>query len=903
MHTFSGHKYLEEVRLPAGVQVRYAVSNGFTSDFFYGSPNVDVIVDALNPYVTVEDGIIFDDAEKTRIIKFPTNYKSDSYTIPESVTDISNYAFRATNLKSVTVPETVTTMGTYVFANCESLTAIVWERAAIPAGTFSGCTALASWTIPAHVNNIGNYAFAGTGLTGITMPGTVTTLGTNVFDGCESLYDVTWNIATISNYTFRNCTALTEFDFVNNSPVITNIGAYAFSGTGLTSVIMPPVSGIGTTISHNYMFADCKSLATVIWNNKIVPTYAFLNCTSLTAVAFTEALTTIGNNAFAGSGIKSVTIPSTFTTGPANTSFPMFDNCLSLKTVDWKSKVAIPANTFRGCAALTEITVPDDIASVNSNAFTGSGLIPNAPDDSIVYVGTWAIGLKGAVHNPEFKAGTVGVAPSAFQNSPSLTGNVTLPGSLKTISASAFGGSSSGASVKGAGISSITIPSGVTSIGTYAFASCDNLETVNWHPTLAIPDNVFAWSGALENFTVPAGVTNIGGSAFRYSGLKSIAIPSTVTTVGSAVFQYCASLETVNWQSNAAIGANMFNQCAKLENVTLSQSLAGVSANAFNGTAIYNGVPDNGIVYADKWVVAVKGNPTVEQLKAETEGIFDNAFSGKASMAGALPAFTALRFLGANAFYNTKITSATIPATVASAAAGTSATTGVFAGCTELAAVTWNSALAIPNRTFQNCAKLESVTLSNTTAIGDYAFTGCSGLASVTIPVSVESIGAYAFQNCAKLAAVTLNEGLKIINNYAFAACGITGTLAIPGSVKYIGSYAFQNGNKIAAVEIGGAGTVRTGSAPSTLTNLDGGVTIAGASAAANPFVGCASLADITIYGTGTLVILNGTTHSATLLLPAGVANIYVDETLADAYRGAANWKNYAAKIAAVPVS
>lgn len=96
-------------------------------------------------------------------------------------------------------------------------------------------------------------------------------------------------------------------------------------------------------------------------------------------------------------------------------------------------------------------------------------------------------------------------------------------------------------------LTDVTIGSGVTSIGAYAFTSCRSLTSIT------IPDSVtsmgqFAFNGCsgLRSVTIGSGVTSIGDSAFyRCTDLTSINIPSGITNIGQQAFRYCTSLTSV----------------------------------------------------------------------------------------------------------------------------------------------------------------------------------------------------------------------------------------------------------------------------------------------------------------------------------------------------------------------
>ena len=123
------------------------------------------------------------------------------------------------------------------------------------------------------------------------------------------------------------------------------------------------------------------------------------------------------------------------------------------------------------------------------------------------------------------------------------------------------------------GLTSLTLPSGVTEIGNAAFEGCSGLASL----------------------TLPSGVTKIGYSAFlRCSGLTSLTLPSGVTEIGNAAFEGCSGLTSLTLPSDVTeIGNAAFEGCSGL---TLPSGVAKIGDYAFHGcsglTSIY--------VYAEK---------------------------------------------------------------------------------------------------------------------------------------------------------------------------------------------------------------------------------------------------------------------------------------------------------------
>ena len=106
-------------------------------------------------------------------------------------------------------------------------------------------------------------------------------------------------------------------------------------------------------------------------------------------------------------------------------------------------------------------------------------------------------------------------------------------------------------------ITGITIPSGVTYIGDYAFATCMSLETVN--------------SNTLGEANIPSGVIGIGSYAFNFCrSLTSVTIPDSVTSLGSYAFSYCDGLTSCTIGSGiTSIGNYAFRSCTSLTSITV----------------------------------------------------------------------------------------------------------------------------------------------------------------------------------------------------------------------------------------------------------------------------------------------------------------------------------------------
>ena len=374
------------------------------------------------------------------------------------------------------------------------------------------CSGLTSITIPNSVTSIGNAAFRGcSGLTSITIPNSVVSIGYDAFYGCSSLtsFTIPNRVTSIGNDAFNGCSGLT---FINIPNAITSIGNAAFSGcSGLTSIDIPnAVTSIGNA--------------------------AFRGCSGLTSIIIPNSVTSIGNAAFSGcSGLTSIIIPNSVT--------------------------SIGNAAFSGCSGLTSITIPNSVTSIDSNAFNESGWY-NAQPSGLLYLDNWLLGYKEIVPTGaiDIKDETKGIANYAFYNCFGLT-SITIPNSVVSIGYDAFYGCSS--------LTSFTIPNRVTSIGNDAFNGCSGLTSI----------------------IIPNSVTSIGNAAFSgCSGLTSIIIPNSVTSIGNAAFSGCSGLTSITIPNSVtSIGDYAFSRCSGLADVyCYVETLSSTSSDAFVNTDIGN---------------------------------------------------------------------------------------------------------------------------------------------------------------------------------------------------------------------------------------------------------------------------------------------------------------------------
>ena len=165
----------------------------------------------------------------------------------------------------------------------------------------------------------------------------------------------------------------------------------------------------------------------------------------------------------------------------------------------------------------------------------------------------------------------------AFYGCSGLT-SLTIPSSVTSIGNEAFHGC--------CGLTSLVIPSGVTSIGDEAFHGCCGLTSlVIPSGVTSIGDEAFYGCSGLINLTIPSSVTRIGWSAFEgCSGLTSLVIPSSVTWISGEAFSGCSGLTSLVIPSSVtSIDRSAFSGCSSLTSLTIPSSVTMIGWSAFEG--------------------------------------------------------------------------------------------------------------------------------------------------------------------------------------------------------------------------------------------------------------------------------------------------------------------------------
>lgn len=342
---FNGCSSLSNVKLPIGLtSIGQSAFQGCTS---LTSVNLPAGLNSLGGSAFANSGLTTIDLSQTKVTTIsPATFQNTTslktIEIPSSVTTISDRAFFNSGITSLDLSTTaLTTINQGAFANTASLTTLTVPKT------------LANLNSANNSNNDVNATFSGSGITSLDLSQTIIqTINISTFNGATKLETVKLpsTVTRISDNAFKDTTALKNLTQEKPAPSetpaapstratgtnqlassLTNIGNYAFQGTGLESIDLSETKIIGYDTNSlgslgNSAFQDATSLSDVKLPNglKAIPAASFANTISLKSIKIPDTVNRInaGNNtfkgAFQGSGLTSIDLSGTKVTGVTN---------------------------------------------------------------------------------------------------------------------------------------------------------------------------------------------------------------------------------------------------------------------------------------------------------------------------------------------------------------------------------------------------------------------------------------------------------------------------------------------------------------------------------------------------------------------------------------------------------
>ena len=422
---------------------------------------------------------------------------------------------------------------------------------------------------------------------------------------------------------------------------------------------------------------------------------AFSYCNALTTVTFAE-----------GSQLKSIGLASFYGTEQA---YPRFKEIKIPDSVD-----TIGSGAFFYCQDLERITLPSALQTLSSVTFYGCAALSE----------------------------------------------VTFPASLKTIESSVFDGCRN--------LSEVKLPASLTALQSSVFHRC-SAKTVFYDGSLEQWNHITADNDVL-GYSCPSLVMD--DYTAQFISVKDEndpdPPPKTVTITKYTGTESTVILpSTINSWPVTKIGEDALKDNTTITSVTIPASVTEIGANAFAGCTNLTSV-----TYGGDWsnLTIQSGNPAVQD--AANAPLFDFEFIPPDNTAvivtnykynGAAADVTIpsryqgkpVTTIGHAAFFNSAVTSVTIP----------------------------DSVTSISDEAFINCPKLTNISIPNSvTYIGFSAFSSCTSLKSITLPSSLSFISGALFLGCSQLTTIHIPVSVTSIGNNAFADCPSLMTVTYPGS-------------------------------------------------------------------------------------------------------------------------
>lgn len=349
---------------------------------------------------------------------------------------------------------------------------------------------------------------------------------------------------------------------------LTDMGGYLSSFKNVTEITIPGSVKVFKAILQN--MTELKTLTFEEGVEEIASGSVVSGCKNLTTIHLPSSLQKLsGTDTFSGaSALTDITLPE----GIAITEGSTFSECTSLESIELPASITtIPSHMFAGCSALERVTAKGTITAIDNGAFgsvtdwknheTADTALTEIPDLSqVTSIGDRAFYGCSALETVDLHSVTT-MGYAAFQGCKALSGKIDL--------------------------------SNLEEIPGHAFCYDPNITSVITCSTLSsIGDWAFIWAG-ISTISLPETLNSIGTYTFYKASLSgTVALPDSLTQLGASAFSGCKEVEAIQIGSGLTdIPPNAFAGCTNLKTITVNNRREDVHIPEIDGVTVTYTIP------------------------------------------------------------------------------------------------------------------------------------------------------------------------------------------------------------------------------------------------------------------------------------------------------------------------